>query len=403
VRLDFPDEGSRDVWFAADLPSGPPTPTMNTKAQSTDFPVDRADPKDKLFVWDRTTGNLAFRPISDLKGVWSLKSTDFKFIGVVHVKVEHEGVPVAAASIELKDGKRAQTAVLDPTAKGMADFYGVAPGQVTLTTLYRSAGRTQPPQKQIFVLTLGRDKPEPELDVDISEEVATVGASPSGGNSTQASTEGTGSGSEGGAAKEAKKEESRPNVFVQLLFACVIFGLGFAVVIYLIRYLNKNAAKVQKQLNMLGVAIPDTADADVTGAPPARPAAPLAPEKIILGDPALAPAPTPTAAPTPIVAPVGTGSTFGNPRLTTDSGQIFQLSEGTSLVSREAGAPISLGGDTSVSRRHAEVVRAGNAVSIRDLGSTNGTYVNGVKVVGEVRLNPGDVVLFGTVRLRFEG
>jgi hypothetical protein len=57
--------------------------------------------------------------------------------------------------------------------------------------------------------------------------------------------------------------------------------------------------------------------------------------------------------------------------------------------------------DPNVSRRHAQVRREGDAIFVVDLGSTNGTRVNGV-LVREHRLVPGDVVSVGTTALRFE-
>jgi len=57
--------------------------------------------------------------------------------------------------------------------------------------------------------------------------------------------------------------------------------------------------------------------------------------------------------------------------------------------------------DASVSRRHAEVRAGPDGYWIVDLGSTNGTEVNG-KRVDRVRLEPGDVVTLGQTVLRFE-
>ena len=57
--------------------------------------------------------------------------------------------------------------------------------------------------------------------------------------------------------------------------------------------------------------------------------------------------------------------------------------------------------DPNVSRRHAQVRREGDAIFVVDLGSTNGTRVNGM-VVREHRLGAGDVVSIGTTSLRFE-
>ena len=57
--------------------------------------------------------------------------------------------------------------------------------------------------------------------------------------------------------------------------------------------------------------------------------------------------------------------------------------------------------DESVSRRHAEVRREGNDIVVVDLGSTNGTKVNGAGV-RQRRLDDGDEIAVGTTRLRFE-
>jgi hypothetical protein len=58
-------------------------------------------------------------------------------------------------------------------------------------------------------------------------------------------------------------------------------------------------------------------------------------------------------------------------------------------------------GDPNVSRRHAEIRRKGSEVFVVDLGSTNGTRVNGLPT-REQRLNDGDEVTVGTTTLRFE-
>lgn len=57
--------------------------------------------------------------------------------------------------------------------------------------------------------------------------------------------------------------------------------------------------------------------------------------------------------------------------------------------------------DTKVSRRHAEVRRDGVAVVVVDLGSTNGTQVNGAGI-REKTLNDGDAITVGATVLRFE-
>src|SRR5438045_2803204 len=57
--------------------------------------------------------------------------------------------------------------------------------------------------------------------------------------------------------------------------------------------------------------------------------------------------------------------------------------------------------EPSVSSHHCEVILKGNDVLIRDLNSTNGTFVNGEKIT-EAPLKPGQVLRLGQIELRLE-
>jgi hypothetical protein len=64
----------------------------------------------------------------------------------------------------------------------------------------------------------------------------------------------------------------------------------------------------------------------------------------------------------------------------------------------------SLGGDSEISRVHARVFRdPSGRLMIEDLGSTNGTFVNGNRITGQVPLNPGDQVRVGQSSMSVEG
>lgn len=82
------------------------------------------------------------------------------------------------------------------------------------------------------------------------------------------------------------------------------------------------------------------------------------------------------------------------------TGKSFPLS-GTISVGRVAGVDIQVE-DDSVSRRHAELVVQGREVTLRDLGSANGTSVNGAPISEDTVLAAGDIVQFGVVELMFE-
>ncbi len=56
-----------------------------------------------------------------------------------------------------------------------------------------------------------------------------------------------------------------------------------------------------------------------------------------------------------------------------------------------------------VSRLHAVFERFGDSWCLRDLGSRNGTFVNGARIIGDHVLHAGDEVLLGRLRLVFRG
>ncbi len=86
----------------------------------------------------------------------------------------------------------------------------------------------------------------------------------------------------------------------------------------------------------------------------------------------------------------------------------LSLTDGTRIGIGEE--PVTIGrlpecdvilGDPNVSRRHAEIRRQGTGFVVVDLGSTNGTRVNGAGVK-ERRLVDGDEITVGGTRIRFE-
>jgi hypothetical protein len=82
------------------------------------------------------------------------------------------------------------------------------------------------------------------------------------------------------------------------------------------------------------------------------------------------------------------------------SGDRITLSEKPVLIGRLPDCEITLA-DPNVSRRHAEVRPLGAGFLVVDLGSTNGTKVNGT-TVSEHQLQDGDSITVGATRIRFD-
>jgi hypothetical protein len=82
------------------------------------------------------------------------------------------------------------------------------------------------------------------------------------------------------------------------------------------------------------------------------------------------------------------------------AGRTIPLPFGTHIIGRDEAAEISSDSKT-LSRRHARVVLTSEAAVLEDLGSKNGTRVNGAIVRGSVALADGDEVEAGVLRLIF--
>ena len=83
------------------------------------------------------------------------------------------------------------------------------------------------------------------------------------------------------------------------------------------------------------------------------------------------------------------------------SGERIELRDKPLTIGRLSDSDLTLP-DHNVSRRHAEVRRSGNGFAVVDLGSTNGTMVNGARISAEHRLQDGDIVSIGSTHVRFE-
>jgi len=77
-----------------------------------------------------------------------------------------------------------------------------------------------------------------------------------------------------------------------------------------------------------------------------------------------------------------------------NTGEIYPLGTPEIIVGREASNGVAIN-DGEVSRKHAKLSLQGSTYVIQDLGSTNGTFINGKRISTPQVLNPGDAVSFG--------
>jgi FhaA, N-terminal domain/FHA domain len=92
---------------------------------------------------------------------------------------------------------------------------------------------------------------------------------------------------------------------------------------------------------------------------------------------------------------------LGAGSLVMPSGKRVDLGERVTTIGRLPESTLTIE-DANVSRRHAEIRPNRVGYMLVDLGSTNGTMVNGIRLDGERPLRDGDIISFGSTHVRFE-
>ncbi len=82
------------------------------------------------------------------------------------------------------------------------------------------------------------------------------------------------------------------------------------------------------------------------------------------------------------------------------TGRTFELKVEKTTVGRVEDNTFQIA-ETSVSSHHAEILLRGTDVVVKDLNSTNGTFINGEKV-SEAVLKPGQILRLGVIEMRLE-
>ncbi len=84
------------------------------------------------------------------------------------------------------------------------------------------------------------------------------------------------------------------------------------------------------------------------------------------------------------------------------SGEEYTLDSTALTIGRGGQNDVSIEGDEYASARHVRIEPRRDGVWVHDLGSTNGTHVNGIRIDRPRKLVTGDVVRVGETELQFE-
>ena len=392
AKITVDKEGSYYYWFTySDIKGKPVTTTpvgFTDKKATIELPlVKDAVPKCVLFILNETTGNEAVLLVNTTSGKpikFDLKAAGFDKVRRVEVLVTSAGKPAAAAIVRLDLGdKKEHLQVLDPSAQGIVQFTDVPSGTTKVSVEYGD-GKTA---SQDVDVPLERDDRIPRVEIPIVGQIDTVnapGAAKADGEATAPVKE------------PVNTTVNLPTAIVGLLFlGLIVYGAT--------KLMGKRGAGFRQVMKRVGVNLPgepepESVPLQSTSAAPVDPT--ICPFCGGKKDPATGACACTVGAGAAASAPIaGSG-----PRLIATqgayAGAIYQL-DGTMIAGRDESNPIAFPQDTTVSRKHARIVSAGGTVTITDEGSSNGTFVNGVKIT-EQALNPGDEVQIGNTRLRYE-
>ncbi|MDM7460311.1 MAG: FHA domain-containing protein [bacterium] len=372
ITLASTQEGER-WWWMEDAKSNPLSAPRKTNDASWSIEVPAN--AQTLWVYESQTGNLARLKTAELKEKNELTREAWTHVARVQVNLRAQAKPVASAIVTLKDSTGAERKrVLEPSAEGIVVFERVPLGKVEIVAQYGDDGKAT----QETTLKVERELRVPVIELSLSGTVATL--------EPKAETDAV--------AKPSEETPAGSRIGAIVMFV-IALALAIGVIVFLVRLAVQKPQQVGAAMGKLGVELPQAASGVGSATATPEPQQPDLPPLDTAGVP-----PTATAAPTMIVS-VGPAT-----RLVATqgpyAGQTFALDAELMTIGREAVHPLALVNDMGVSRTHAQIVKQGEATLVEDLGSTNGTYVNGARISAPTPIKPGDTLQLGASLFRVE-
>lgn len=384
ATLNVETKGSYIYWFTYTGDEGTPQITLPVrfKGKSTKMDVDKVVGGATLYVLDKGSNNLAIMHYDKGDNV-DLATPDFQHVREVRLRVIAEDrKPIESAVVHITDGlDEKHMAVITPADEGVATFFNVATGGITVKVDAENLRKTIDSD---ITLPDERTTPGFQRDIKVSGDVNTLNVKPAASKSPE---------------KKGKSGATSWANLLQTITGLAMLGVVIAVVLIVLR---AKGITGKSALKGLGVHLPD--EEQIQPDPRAPAASTVDPNVCQFCGQAkdaqgmcacsVVPGTTPTAT-----------STAGVPRLIGSqglyAGHVFEITSDTVVVGREPDNPAALPNDATASRRHATIFKSEGGYTIRDEGSSNGTFVNGARIT-EQRLTPGDEIQIGATKFRFE-
>lgn len=400
VQVSFPEKGRYLYWFEfKDTGKQQATAPKHVSGKGAAIDLAPASPGGKLAagelrIYNPKSGNVAAKSLENFAGKkeLKLKDADFDRVGRVLLTLRPaEGKPeerVESAVVTLRDANSDEfTVVVDPSCEGVAEFRNIAAGQESITVAYDS-GKTK---KMTIDLEIPADRESVVFSdtLPIYGDVRTVKvAAPT--NEAQP---------DGKPAPVKEKPKPSPAAWISAIAGIIFLGL-----VVFIGYvsLKSKGVTLESSLKKVGVQFPQDADAgtDAQTSPSTEPQVDptvcqfCGQEKDSNGRCACSIDASPGAASSGVARLIGTQGQY--------SGRIFEITGSGTTIGRDVSNTFPLNEDGTTSRRHARIDKENGGYAITDEGSSNGTFVNGVKITGRQMLKPGDEVQIGSTKFRFE-
>lgn len=407
VTVQLPSEGKYLVWLeSADGRTVllPPVESVGGKAELDIASLKKrfADTAEETLrgarvgAYDLKFGNLALVTPKPNDSTVTITPDQFRYAMRVQVRLQTpDEKPIAAAFVMLTDAENTiHTALLEPSKGGIVSLERVRLGKVSVLVNYGN-NLTASQEAEI-----GAERADPvvTLTVVISSGAPVLEGAPA------PSAPAASSPSAAPSPSPAPRAFPVWNTLLGLLvLAGVVYG-GY-------RLWKGKQLSVPDALKKLGIDVAQEAPA-----PPAPPSQQKPTVQVPEGhcpfcgqptDPVTGACACSVEAGTATVgASLGTATAVATaPRLVgargAYGGTVFEIGGTEASIGRDVGNTIQLSNDNTVSRRHARLLRQGEGWLIRDEGSSNGTWVNGVRVT-EHPLRPGDEIQIGATFFRWE-